>query len=285
MQPIFEGIVPLGDLNIFVRQYGSSNINILFIHGGPDWDHSYFLPSVLPLSKYYKLTFFDLRGCGLSTKFGNIHNYSLTQAAHDVGELIVRLQLDNVVILGFSYGGRVLLEYLASKPKNIRSAILASSTAYTDFQNQLDNWEEYSFRNTSEMKTEISNIFSSKISDEEKSKKLAFLTYPLDIWNLDKKDIWHAVLEKVKFSGEWMKSWQAGMLKPGNTNYEDILRASMLPVLILHGQNDMRFPVSLAQRLHVQIPNSKLAILKNSGHMAHVDETDDFIANIQSFLK
>jgi proline-specific peptidase len=285
MQLIFEGSVPLGDLNIFVRQYGSSNKNILFIHGGPDWDHSYFLPSVLPLSKDYKLTFFDLRGCGLSTKFGDNHKYSITQAAHDVGDLIARLQLDKIIVLGFSYGGRVLLEYLASKPKNVQSVILASSTAYTDFQNELDTWEDYNFRNTLEMKSEISNIFSSKISDEEKSKKLAFLTYPLDIWNLDKKDVWFTVLQKVKFSGEWMRAWQAGMLKPTNTNYEDILRASLLPVLILHGQYDMRFPVSLAKRLHDQIPNSKLAILKNSGHMAHIDETDSFIANIQSFLK
>ena len=83
MQANFEGSINIGNnLNLFVRQFGKATRNLLFIHGGPDWDQSYFVPYVLPLAKDFRLTLFDMRGCGLSTKFGSAKHYSLAQQLH-----------------------------------------------------------------------------------------------------------------------------------------------------------------------------------------------------------
>jgi pimeloyl-ACP methyl ester carboxylesterase len=130
-----------------------------------------------------------LRGCGQSTKFCDSSKYSLSIVAEDIAALIEKLQLNDVSILGFSFGGRVLMEFLSKNPSKIRSAILASTTAYADYQEELNSWEEYNTRNNTQIKERVNLLFSDKnITYQEKSEKLAILTSGLDIWDLTKAE-------------------------------------------------------------------------------------------------
>lgn len=284
-KPTFEGLVEINGLNLFVRQFGNSTKDLVFIHGGPDWDQSYFLPFVLPLADQYRLTFFDLRGCGRSTKFGKNSQYSIQLAADDLDQLIKILQLKEFSILGFSFGGRVLLEYLASSNSKPKAIILASTTVYTDYQPELDGWDDYQNRNGIAIKENVNRLFSNNsISAEEKSRKLAFLTSDLDIWNLENTKILYQTYKEIKFSGEWMNAWQSGALKPTQTNYEKTLNESQIPTLILHGEKDMRFPISVAKKLNNAVPNSKTYVIQEAGHMAHLEQPKIWNEAILNFL-
>ncbi|CAM3568652.1 hypothetical protein STSO111631_23605 [Stackebrandtia soli] len=63
-----------------------------------------------------------------------------------------------------------------------------------------------------------------------------------------------------------------------------MLRAFGRPVLIVHGEHDMGFPVELARRLHRAVPHSTLAVIPHGGHMVQFERPDDWARHIVAFL-
>lgn len=57
------------------------------------------------------------------------------------------------------------------------------------------------------------------------------------------------------------------------------------PVLILHGTQDMTFPVQLAQRLHAAVPSSQLQTIDQAGHMAHFEQPSQWATAVIDFLQ
>jgi pimeloyl-ACP methyl ester carboxylesterase len=66
---------------------------------------------------------------------------------------------------------------------------------------------------------------------------------------------------------------------------ESILRDSGKPILILHGEKDMGFPVQLAHRLHKAVPASQLIVIPEAAHMCHFEKPDLWSEHIREFLR
>ncbi len=56
------------------------------------------------------------------------------------------------------------------------------------------------------------------------------------------------------------------------------------PILILHGANDMGFPIQLAHRLHQDVPSSQPAAIENAAHMCHFEKPNQWAEEITAFL-
>jgi pimeloyl-ACP methyl ester carboxylesterase len=55
-------------------------------------------------------------------------------------------------------------------------------------------------------------------------------------------------------------------------------------VLLLHGRQDMTFPVSLVEPTLGLIPRASAVVLENAGHMLHVDDPDGYLRAVREFL-
>lgn len=288
-EPSFEGLVQLPDVQLFVRRFGATGPDLIIIHGGPDWDHSYFLPFVLPLATYMRVTLFDLRGCGRSQKFNDPTCYHLDLAVDDLAHLCQQLSLVPATLLGFSYGGRIALRLADRYPHLVGKLILASTTAYDDFTDELEQWDEYRQRNDDQMRASLAALLASPdLSNEEKTRKMAQLSAPLNIYDLSLLEQVHEVQNRIAFSGEWMAAWLEGMLKVQHADYGARLAELEIPVLILHGEKDMCFPVSVAQRLNTHIshlPYIHLVTIPATGHFAHIEATDIWNAAVLHFMQ
>jgi pimeloyl-ACP methyl ester carboxylesterase len=53
-----------------------------------------------------------------------------------------------------------------------------------------------------------------------------------------------------------------------------------VPLFLLHGRQDMIFPVSLVGRT----PCAEAMILEEAGHMAHVDQPEAWLAAVRGLL-
>lgn len=283
--PTWEGLVTLPEVALFVRQYGQEGPPVVVIHGGPDWDHTYFLPYLIPLAERLRLIFFDMRGCGQSQKFHAIAPYHIDRVVADLAALLNHLALEDVTLLGFSYGGRVALRFVDQYPQRVAKLILASTTAYEMYQDDLDQKPLYQQRNDAALRQQVAALLqSATVPDEEKTRQLALLTCPLDIADLAHVAEVRQVLERLQFSGEWMAAWQAGTLRGvQHTEYGALLRTLALPALILHGEQDLRFPVEVAQRLHANVPQSVLQVLAECGHLAHIEQTEAWNRAVDQF--
>lgn len=100
-------VVKNEDTNIEYKSYGSGHITLLFVHG---WciDQSYWEHQVQPFSQAYKVVTLNLPGFGnLDT---NRTDWSIEQYASDINALIEQLDLQQVILIGHSMGGDIILE-------------------------------------------------------------------------------------------------------------------------------------------------------------------------------
>lgn len=266
-----------GGVELFVRRFGDPDLpKLVVIHGGPTWDHSYLLPAVATLSDIAHVVMFDLRGCGRSARtppLGELTDEQLQpeHLADDVAGLIGDGQAD---VLGFSYGGRIAMRVVQRHPEKVRRLVLASTTAYTDYQDELESSPE--FRERASLCDE---------ADFNDSRAYAYAHAPLQIRRLDRLGEWHRVLERVRFSSDYNRKYAERTLRPGGPdNAAGILRDHSAPTLILHGEHDLAFPVGVARRLHAELPASTLAVIPDAGHMAHFDNEKRWTAAIRDFL-
>ena len=92
-------------------------------------------------------------------------------------------------------------------------------------------------------------------------------------------------LQRINFSGDWARQWLAGRLgdaRPADAHRR--LADTGIPVLLLHGRQDMTFPVALAEVTAAAMSTASARILDDAGHMAHIDQPDRWLAAVQHFL-
>ncbi len=229
----------------------------------------------------------DLRGCGRSQRFGSIERYHLDLAVADIGQLLTAFGPEPCALLGFSYGGRIALRLAWRYPERLSRLILASTTAYEDFHSELEQWGVYQQRYPAELRAEVQALLADpQLEPAEKTQRMAALTLPLDVYDGAALPEARAALSRIAFSGEWMQAWLAGRLAGVvHPDYGRILRELGSPVMILHGEQDMRFPVSVARRLHQAAPQSQLVVLPQAGHLAHIERTADWNSAVRAFLQ
>lgn len=283
----------IGPVQLFVRRFGDPALPLLVVvHGGPTWDHTYLVPAVSELADQAHVVLFDLRGCGRSSRTPPIGDLPVTALqpdllADDVAGLIRHYGKARADVLGFSYGGGIAMRVADQHPRLVRGLILASTSAYQDYEQERAASPDYQARSPmcAEIAWDDPLLTGPDAPDGALSRAMALAGAPCDIWRLDRLEEWHRVLAAVRFSSDWNAPHAAGQLRPAAPgDAEQVLRDWGGPVLILHGSREMAFPVSLARRLHAAVPASTLAEIPDAAHMAHFDNPEAWLAAIRSFL-
>lgn len=282
----------INGVDLFVRRFGDPDLPLLVVvHGGPTWDHSYLLPTVAELIDVAHLVVFDLRGCGRSHRtppLGDLPDSQLQPdlLADDVAALI-RSFGSPADVLGFSFGGRIAMRVVQQHPQVVRRLVLASTTAYADYGDELSGSADYQLRNALCVKVSFDDPVLARpdAADGALSRAMAFGSAPLQIWRLDRLDAWRRVLERVHFTSDYNRPYATGALRPAAPDDPvSVLRDWARPLLILHGAREMSFPIGVARRLHAELPASILVEVPEAAHMAHFDNPERWLTAVREFL-
>jgi pimeloyl-ACP methyl ester carboxylesterase len=287
-------LVSANGVELFVRRLGDpAKPMLVVVHGGPTWDHSYLLDAGAALSDLAHVVLFDLRGCGRSCRTPPVGALAAAALqpdliADDVAALVRHYGADRADVLGFSYGGYIAMRLVDQHPGLVRRVILASTTAYRDFREELEASADY--RGRAALCPEVSwddpGLTGPEAPDGALSRAMAYADAPQMIWRLDRIEEWHRVLARVRFSSDWNEPYTAGLLRPGAPpDAPRVLRDWGGPVLIVHGTREMGFPVGVARRLHAELPGSTLAEIPEAAHMAHFDNSEAWTAAVRAFLR
>lgn len=99
-------------LNI-VQSGASSQAGFLFIHGNGQNYYSWIKQLNSNLNKKYHLASFDLRGHGNSGKPNSIHDYNKACVwAEDVRSVMLETNLTKPILVGWSFGGLIIMHYI-----------------------------------------------------------------------------------------------------------------------------------------------------------------------------
>ncbi len=104
------------EVEINYYQQGKGDTTLLFLHG---WciDGTYWENQLNHFSKQYNALAIDLAGFGKST--ANRQNWTIEEYAEDVNSFIDSLHLKNVVLIGHSMSGAIMLQTAMLKNPNI----------------------------------------------------------------------------------------------------------------------------------------------------------------------
>lgn len=253
---------------------------LLVVHGGPDWDHSYLVEPLVHLADQMRVLFVDLRGCGRSTRGLPDAEYTPERATTDLVTLLDRVGLRQAAVLGFSYGGLIAQRLAVAAPDRVSRLVIASSSVLPAPQGAFAGWDERDQRLASQ--TALEEIDP---PTPEAIQAAAMATASTNVWQLELLPEYTRRLEQIRFSADWAGPWQRGTLpSPRLSDPIASLAATRIPMLLLHGRQDMTFPVELAEQAQDLLPGAQAVILDDAGHMAHIDQPDAWLAAVRAFL-
>jgi pimeloyl-ACP methyl ester carboxylesterase len=255
---------------------------LLVIHGGPDWDHSYLREPLAELVDTHRLLLPDLRGCGRSARNLATSAYNPDAVIADLLTILDALGIAQADVLGFSYGGLLAQRLAVAAPGRLRRMIIASSSILPIPADAFADWSERQERLAKGL--EISSTSTS--AGPEGIRAAAFASAPTNIWRPDALPDYLQRLHAIRFSAEWDRARHEGTLQtPRIDEPIHCLSWTGVPILLLHGRQDMVFPTALADQAAALLPNAHAIVLDDAGHMAHIDQPERWLAAIERFLR
>ena len=125
---IEEGKINLDGYQIWYRRVGNGGIPLLTLHGGPGAGHDYLEP-LERLATDRSVIFYDQLGCGKSDQPDDRSLWQIERFVAEVNTVRQSLGLEQIHLLGQSWGGWLAIEYMLSHPQGVVSLILASTSA------------------------------------------------------------------------------------------------------------------------------------------------------------
>jgi len=250
------------------------------LHGGPGGDHIDFIPWLKPLEKYTQMVFVDHRSTGRSNRHTSAETWNVEQFADDVEELRKYLGLENICVMGESFGGMWSLTYAVRHPHSLRKLVLVDTSA-----SWKETWKEAQAiaekKGDMEQKRVFRDVFEGRVTTEEGFRDWDETVASLYYYKHDKK-ISREMRARIRSSS----LVAAHMWKNIMPKY-DILQklwTIQCPTLVIVGRHDWITPVSQARRISQLIPSSKLVVFEKSGHMPYVEENSRFLRVVAKFL-
>jgi pimeloyl-ACP methyl ester carboxylesterase len=271
------------EVTLFVASAGAPGRPVLFVvHGGPDWDHSYLREPLSQLAGRHRVVLSDVRGCGRSTWGLGDAGYTPDAVVGDLLGLADALGARRFSVLGFSWGGFIAQRLAVAAPERVDRLVIASSGVLRSDAAAFGHWPERERR----LAAEAAVWRDPSLSGPQLTRAAAFAGASADVWRVSALPGYLQRLADVRFSAEWLRPWRAGTLTPADLD-DPIgrLAKTRIPVLLIHGRQDMRFAASAAQRAAALLPLARAVVLDDAGHMAHVDEPSAWLQAVTEHLE
>ena len=231
---------------------GKGKPALVFVHGWTNnktiWD-----AQVTHFSEKYKVVTIDLAGHGKSGD--NRNNWSMSSFGDDVAAVINKLKLKQVVLVGFSLGGPVIVETANKIPEVVRGLIFVDTMQDPDFQyspEMVDNMKGF-FMNviTNPSKDGLAGVFFKRNIDESFNRVLSMLEGPSRV------------------------GWEEALSDNFRWQNEDCIQAIKTIEVPITAINSDSQPTNV-EAFNKYVPSFKAKIMKDVGHVVFWDSPDEF---------
>jgi proline iminopeptidase len=254
-----------------------TGIPCLVMHGGLGVDHTYLHPWLDPLGDRFRLVYYDHRGNGRSGRPA-LSTLTLSQLAADADALRYHLDVEQVAVLGHSFGGIVALEYALVYPHRLSHLILIGTTAAFDYGDEI----VAKIQHKRPPREVLAAWGQPPADDADNAEMLRFLKARAPLYFVR-----HDPALVDRLFGRTVFSATAS--KRGSELVEGYSRVPRLgeietPTLVLTGREDFIAPPSQAERLGRGMPHAQVVIFEQSGHYPYVEEPDAFFAALRNWF-
>ena len=269
----FSKFVEIDGMQVHYRVEGKG-IPIVLIHGTGaslhTWDDW-----TLKLKENYQVIRMDLPAFGLTgpNKSGD---YSIKQYTQFLEEFVVKMKLDSMFLAGNSLGGNIAWNYASKNPEKVQKLILVDASGLPT--NKPQPW-----------------IF--KMAKTPVLSKLFLYITPRNIIEDNLKQVYE---DDTKISDALITRFHDMALREGNrkafvdrakidfttseASKKEQLQNIQTPTLLIWGAKDTWIPLDNGKRMDALLPNSKLVVLQNSGHVPMEENPKESFKVLNDFL-
>ena len=251
----------------------NSEESVFFLHGftgcAIDW-----IPIIPSLNKKYNYFLVDLIGHGKSDSPQKSDYYYIGSIINQLEKIILALTNNKIVLVGYSMGGRIALNFSLKNSSLLKGLILESST-----------WgiNEEKLRKERVLQDEKLADFI----DNNPIEKFIDYWMNIDLFNTQRRfsnerlsQIRERKLENNRTGlANTLRCSGTGNMDPLHKNIKDI----QLKTLLITGELDSKFTdinIEMANLFN----NAEHKIIKNAGHNTHLEEPLKFIEELNKYL-
>lgn len=289
-----EGYVRTADgVRLFYKIVGDGPETLVAVHGGPGNTLESILNDLEPLAKNGRVIYYDQRGNGRSDLIKEGARLAIEKHVADLEAVRQFFKLDKMTLLGNSWGGMLISFYAVEHPDRVARMIL---------HNPGEPTKAFAMEAVDEINARLSRYKG------ERAKRYAFVSNPQNwVKSKDPRAMcreWFGMLAPTyvakdeslaRFKGDVcagpeeavryqqvvnMQVW--GTM--GEWNLLPRLGVVKAPVLIIHGEVDP-IPVESSEAWAQGFPNARLLVVKDSGHLSHVEQPEIFFGAVETFLR
>lgn len=268
------------DVQLFVREQGDGP-PVIVLHGGPGASHDYLRPTFSRLADEFHLYFYDQRGGGRSS-VARPREIGWRDHVADLEALRRGWGLQRLTLLGYSWGGLLALLYAGEHPDRVRAlALLAPATGWGDYHRRFQ--EEFQRRSRSAAVKRMRAELDASGLAERDSAAYWQRRFVLSVAGYFKdpgeaRDVTPFVVQEQARQATWAS------LKGHGPELRRRVATLRVPTLILHGRYDP-IPMEWAEELAELMPDARLVVLEESGHLPYVEQADRTFAELREFLR
>ncbi len=289
--PFKEGKISFKGYNTWYRIVGekeeSGKFPLLCLHGGPGVPHDYLESLEAMAATGRRVIFYDQLGCGNSDHVDDPAMWTVDLFVEEVDVVRKALGLDQLHILGQSWGGMLTMQYMLTQPKGVASITIASSPS------SIPMWLSEANRLRAELPNEVQKTLL-KHEDAETTNDPDYLAamqvfYDRYVCRVVPNPPY--VQRAFAKLGEWPQVYHTmngpsefhviGVMKDWDVTAR--LGEIKVPTLVTTGRFDEATPL-IGETVNKGIKGSEWVIFEKSAHLAHAEEPERYMAVLADFL-
>lgn len=266
--------IRIRNVNYYYSDYSDNSTlpYLVLLHGfmGSSQAFGHLLPS---LRKFCNPISIDLLGHGTTEAPDDPDRYSVTEQIEDLKSLFTELGLHKFVLLGYSMGGRLALQFTTKYPEFISGLILESTTYGIDEPEEVEKRLAVDRDRASAINRNYRDFL------ESWSQNPLFKRY--ERLETEAKMNLEQIQKNQKPSG--LANSLLGFGTASMSSVHRKLKEIRQSTLIITGEDDEKF-TKIGLEMNKLIPESRIIIIPGCGHRVHMENPDDYIQYIRSFI-
>lgn len=283
---------PVDDVHrVYVEECGNrAGLPVVFLHGGPasgckPHHRCFFDPD------RYRIILFDQRGAGRSLPSGELRDNTTQDLIADMERIRQHLGIDRLLLFGGSWGAALALLYAQRYPAHVTGMIIRGA-----FLARCCDLEWFSQQGVNRIYPEQWQRLMSCIPEAERGDPIGAITKRLhgpdelaqrrvarewDAWGSQvalghefspsnaEEHVSASLVDQVRIEMHYARHHY---FLEENQVLEQCDRIPAMPMVIIHGRNDLVCPVEAGWSLSRRLPHAKFKVLTRSGHVARGEE-------------
>lgn len=259
---------------IALYQWGEKDLPaILFIHGiyqsALNWHRQF---SAVDLTSRYRVVAIDLRGHGASDKPDSAEHYREAERwAGDIRTVIEEAELNLPTLVGWSYGGRVINDYLSVYgDEALGGLVYVGARTATGILGEARHSARVAEASRN-AKSEDPLLF---IKGTQQFTRICFHQAPAT-----------EELDALAMNSMQTPLYTRKHMVGRRLDYADVLKAIQKPTLVVHGVNDKVVPFTVGEFTAAAIAGARLEAFEESGHSPFAEAPERFNKLLDGFMR